>query len=156
MFGLLENIRTRTFIFRVWEAQLQVHPAIHPAHCPGKTCVMTSQRLEGKARSRGLQRDVVYPADQQRPCNTSPNAGGWGELRISANEYSCAHHVTWSPNKLQRSTSIFSLWQEGTKPGITTEAKGQRTGPDHHLAEPNWGGGGGVDLYCDGGGCKRA
>jgi hypothetical protein len=28
---------------------------------------------------------------------------------VSANEYSCAHHVTWSPNKLWRSTSIFNL-----------------------------------------------
>jgi hypothetical protein len=32
-----------------------------------------------------------------------------GELRgevcgVSANEYSCAHYVTWSPNKLWRST----------------------------------------------------
>jgi ABC-type bacteriocin/lantibiotic exporter with double-glycine peptidase domain len=27
---------------------------------------------------------------------------------------SCAHHVTWSPNKLWRSTSIlFSLWERG-------------------------------------------
>jgi hypothetical protein len=32
--------------------------------------------------------------------------GGCG---VSANEYSCAHHVTWSPNKLWRSTSIFNL-----------------------------------------------
>jgi hypothetical protein len=28
---------------------------------------------------------------------------------VLANEYSCAHHVTWSPNKLWRSTSIFNL-----------------------------------------------
>ncbi len=28
---------------------------------------------------------------------------------VSANEYSCTHHVTWSPNKLWRSTSIFNL-----------------------------------------------
>jgi hypothetical protein len=32
--------------------------------------------------------------------------GGCG---VSANEYSCAHHVTWSPIKLWRSTSIFNL-----------------------------------------------
>ncbi len=34
------------------------------------------------------------------PSFTRPNAGGGGGLRcgISANEYSCAHHVTWSPN----------------------------------------------------------
>ncbi len=38
---------------------------------------------------------------------TSPNAGGWG---ASANEHSCAHHVTWDPNKLYKSTSIFNRW----------------------------------------------
>ncbi len=35
--------------------------------------------------------------------NTSPNAGwlwGGGRCGFSANEYSCAHHVIWSPNKL--------------------------------------------------------
>ncbi len=36
--------------------------------------------------------------------------GEGGSCRVSANEYSCAHHVTWSPNKLWRSTSIFNLW----------------------------------------------
>jgi hypothetical protein len=35
---------------------------------------------------------------------------GEGECGVSANEYSCAHHVTlWSPNKLWRSNSIFNL-----------------------------------------------
>ncbi len=34
--------------------------------------------------------------------------GGCGN---SANEYSCTHHLTWSPNKLWRSTSIFNLWE---------------------------------------------
>jgi hypothetical protein len=29
---------------------------------------------------------------------------------VSANEYSCAHHVTWIPNKLWRYTFIFNLW----------------------------------------------
>ncbi len=32
-----------------------------------------------------------------------------GSCGVSANEYSCAHHVTWSPNKLWRSTFIFNL-----------------------------------------------
>ncbi len=27
---------------------------------------------------------------------------------ISANKYSCVHHMTWSPNKLWRSNSIFN------------------------------------------------
>ncbi len=33
-----------------------------------------------------------------------------GSCGVSANENSCAHHVTWSPKKLWRSTSIFNLW----------------------------------------------
>jgi hypothetical protein len=33
-----------------------------------------------------------------------------GSCGVSANEYNCAHHVTWSPSKLWRSTSIFNLW----------------------------------------------
>ncbi len=41
----------------------------------------------------------------------SPNAGGCG---VSANENSCAHHVTWSPNKLWR--SIFNLCTIPTLP----------------------------------------
>ncbi len=32
--------------------------------------------------------------------------GGIGGCGVSANEYSCTHHVTLSPNKLWRSTSI--------------------------------------------------
>ncbi len=48
-------------------------------------------------------------ADQQRPAYKSPNAGGGGgSCGVSANQYSCAHHVTWSPNKLWRSNSIFN------------------------------------------------
>ncbi len=35
--------------------------------------------------------------------------GEEGSSGVSANEYSCAHHVTLSPNKLWRSTSIFDL-----------------------------------------------
>ncbi len=37
-----------------------------------------------------------------------------GRLRslplVSPNENSCPHHVTWSPNKLWRSNSLFNLW----------------------------------------------
>ncbi len=32
-----------------------------------------------------------------------------GSHPVSSSEYSCAHHVTWSPNKLWRSTSKFNL-----------------------------------------------
>ncbi len=61
---------------------------------------------------RGFQRDFIYLCRPIAPSYTSPNAGGWGGgggCGVSANEYSCAHHVTWSPNKLWRSTSIFTL-----------------------------------------------
>jgi hypothetical protein len=41
----------------------------------------------------------------------SPNAGVGGVgCGVSANENICAHHVTWSPNKLWRSNSIFNLF----------------------------------------------
>ncbi len=62
-------------------------------------------------RPRGLQRDVVYLCWPIASSYTSPNVGGC----VSANEYSCAHHVTWSPNKLWRSTSIFNLWNAPSK-----------------------------------------
>jgi hypothetical protein len=39
----------------------------------------------------------------------SPNAGQGGGCRVSAKRNCCAHHVTWSPNKLWRSNSIFNL-----------------------------------------------
>jgi hypothetical protein len=35
--------------------------------------------------------------------------GGGGVAGVSANEYSCAHHVTWSPNKLWSLPSYFNL-----------------------------------------------
>ncbi len=48
------------------------------------------------------------------------NSGGWRERGVLANEYSCAHHVTWSPNKLWRSTSIFNLCPaHNNKPFLT-------------------------------------
>ncbi len=36
--------------------------------------------------------------------------GKGGSCCVSANENSCVHHVTWIPNKLCRSTSIFNLY----------------------------------------------
>ncbi len=65
----------------------------------------------GGVLTGGLQRDVVYLCWPIAPSYMSPNAGGWGRgCGVSANEYSCAHHVTWSPIKLWRSTSKFYLW----------------------------------------------
>ncbi len=49
-------------------------------------------------------------ATKSAPRFMSPNAEEEGGCGVSANENSCAHHVTWSPNKLCRSTSIFNLW----------------------------------------------
>ncbi len=52
-------------------------------------------------------------ADHWRPrIWAQMGGGGGGKCVVSANEYSCAHHVTSIPNKLWRSTSIFNLcWQ---------------------------------------------
>jgi hypothetical protein len=44
--------------------------------------------------------------------------GEGGSCGVSAIEYRCTHHVTWSPNKLWRSTSIFNLC--GRTAGINT------------------------------------
>jgi hypothetical protein len=45
------------------------------------------------ACTRGLQMSSIF-SDQQRP-RSRGMGGGCG---ASANEYSCAHHVTWNPN----------------------------------------------------------
>ncbi len=58
--------------------------------------------------------------------------------RVLANEYSCAHHVTWSPNKLWRSTSIFNLWY---KP------KGGKATPPPPILSPPEPGSGGEKKY---------
>jgi hypothetical protein len=47
---------------------------------------------------------------------------------FSANEYSCAHHVTWSPNKPWRSTSIFNLCCGGNKLHVRMIGKRGRKG----------------------------
>jgi hypothetical protein len=46
-------------------------------------------------------------ADQYLPRIRVQMRSDWGG-GVSANEYSCAHHVTWGPNILQRSASIFN------------------------------------------------
>ncbi len=40
--------------------------------------------------------------------------GREGVCGVSANEYSCSHHVIWSPNKLWRSNSILYLTMSAT------------------------------------------
>ncbi len=47
--------------------------------------------------------------------------GGW----VSANENSCAHHVTWSPNKLWISNSIFKFsWRPNLSSSLTYSEAG--------------------------------
>ncbi len=64
--------------------------------------------------SRGLQTDDVYLCWPIALFYTGPNAGDTGGCWVSANEYSCAHHVTLSPHKLWRATSIFNLWVQAS------------------------------------------
>ncbi len=64
-------------------------------------------------RSRGLQGDIVYLSWPIAPLVYEPKCGWRGprgdRCGLSANEKSCAHHVTWSPKKLWRRNSIFNL-----------------------------------------------
>jgi hypothetical protein len=53
-------------------------------------------------------------ADQEPPRIRVQMRGDWGSCGVSDNKYSCVHHVTWSPNKLLRSTSLFNLCPQGT------------------------------------------
>jgi hypothetical protein len=60
----------------------------------------------------GYKEKLSICADQWRPrirVQMRGDGGEGGSCGVSANEYSCAHHVTWSPYKLWRSTSIFNL-----------------------------------------------
>ncbi len=43
---------------------------------------------------------------------------GRGCRGASANEHSCAHHLTWSPNILWRSNTIFNLWWTAPVPYV--------------------------------------
>ncbi len=63
--------------------------------------IVHAQRVTKRCRLSLLTNSVLW--------NTSPYAVGGGSCEVSANEYSCAHNVTWSRNKLWRSTSIFNL-----------------------------------------------
>ncbi len=74
-----------------------------------------------------LTKGVVYLCWPIAPSYTSPNTGGGGGCGVSANEYSCAHNVTWSPNKLWRSTSIFNLWRPPWSAGRCVRTLGGRT-----------------------------
>jgi hypothetical protein len=63
----------------------------------------------GEVKSGGYKEMSPILADQYRPSYMSPNAGAWGwGSGVSANENSCAHHVTWIQNKLWRFNSVFN------------------------------------------------
>ncbi len=69
-------------------------------HC---NVVLRSQRVAKRCRLSLLTNSALVYESQ---CGGREGVVG----SQSANEYSCAHHVTWSPNKLWRSTSIFNIW----------------------------------------------
>jgi hypothetical protein len=81
--------------------------------------------------TRGLQGDVVYLCRPINPSYIESKCGGRGDCGASANECSCAHHVTWSPNKLRRSTSIFNLRLSPKRQAISWSANDPR--PVLHL-----------------------
>ncbi len=65
----------------------------------------------------GLQGDVVYLSwPRASLVRAQMREGGGGGFEVSANENSCvhcAHHVTWSPNKLWTSNSTFNhIWEK--------------------------------------------
>ncbi len=71
---------------------------------------------------RGLQGNVVYLGGPIAPSYTSPNEGGCGVgivhgFSAMSTAVQCAHHVTWSPNKLWRSNFMFNLWQWSERRG---------------------------------------
>ncbi len=81
---------------------LAVHAATSfPRGChPGFSLVPLSQGVTRRCRLSFLPNSVlVYRVQMQ----------GGGDCGVSANECNWAHHVTWSPNKLCRSTSISNL-----------------------------------------------
>jgi hypothetical protein len=92
-------------------------PRLRPAHTPGQPPL----GQEGES-DRGRPVHHLYSRDQgvTKRCRLSLLTNSalvirvqmirvGGSCGVSANEYSCARHVTWSPNELWRSTSIFNL-----------------------------------------------
>ncbi len=83
---------------------------------------------EAKAREKKQISEILLFVDFQPPrqgvtkrCRLSlltnsalvyePQCGGRGRVcGASANEYSCAHHVTWSPNKLSMLLVMEAAW----------------------------------------------
>ncbi len=63
-----------------------------------------ARKLGVSKRCRLTLRWPIAPSLYESKCG-----GEGGSCGVSDNEYSCTHHVTWSPNKLWRSTSILNL-----------------------------------------------
>jgi hypothetical protein len=84
-------------------------------HRKQRPILLHSQQLSHNVRTeiRGLQRYVVYlcwPNRWNSALKYESQCGGMeGCCGVSANDYSCAHHVTWSPNKLWRSNSYYLM-----------------------------------------------
>jgi hypothetical protein len=72
--------------------------------------------------------------------------GGMGGGGRVANEYSCAHHVTLSPNKLWRSTSIFNLWPKPKENGGRNRTSVAGAGAEIRLPHGDYGSGFGSFL----------
>jgi hypothetical protein len=120
MTPLLLNLNQRNGVYLAASITVQnIFPA--PAKS-GKTSIG-----QGRSSSAWLLSDQNSPPSRDTPhqgvtrrCRLSlltnstliyqSKRGGMGRgCGVSANEYSYAHHVTWSPNKLWRSNSIFNL-----------------------------------------------
>ncbi len=60
--------------------------------------------------TRGLQGDVVYLSWPIASLVRAQMRGRMGGCEVSANENSCAHHVTWSPNYFGHLTPHLTIY----------------------------------------------
>ncbi len=74
----------------------------------------TLRAKQTERHNRGVNKEMssVFVDQYSALVYESKCWGIGGACGVSANEYSCEYHVTWSPNKLWRSTSIFNLWAQ--------------------------------------------
>ncbi len=70
---------------------------------------------EGEGWSQGVKRRCRLSWQTNSALVNRVQMRGGGYCGASANEYICANHVTWSPNKLWRSNYIFNLWLKPIK-----------------------------------------
>jgi hypothetical protein len=76
----------------------------HPSDSLCRRMLGSNQGVTKRCRPSMLTNNALAIRVQMR--------GQGGICGVSDNEYRCTHHVTCSPNKLWRSTSIFNLWIE--------------------------------------------